>query len=173
MADFLGIKQQRLSWATREGIVKKSETGWYRPEVVTSQWLAYERTRSTKKSVRSEFERQRARLARVKADTAERRLAVLDGSLLGTEEIVQTVKTVCLRIKSKLQAAIPKLTRACFHAPSLKEALSKARGEFDLLIAELSALDDAGTTQFQVVKNADGESAERSTAGGDREKRTS
>jgi hypothetical protein len=62
------------------------------------------------------------RLTRAKAEEVERRLAILDHSLLGTDDIVQTVKAVCLRIKSKLQAAIPRLAKACYHAPSLTEA---------------------------------------------------
>jgi phage terminase Nu1 subunit (DNA packaging protein) len=172
MATFLGIKRERLKWATSEGIVERDDGGQYHPEVATSQWLNYERSQIARRAGESEFERQRARLTRAKAETVERHLAVLDGSLMATNEIVQTVKTVCLRIKSKLHAALPRLTRTCFHAPSLTEALKKSRGEFDLLIAELTALDDAGTKQFEVVKDANGDS-ERSTAAKSQRKRAS
>jgi hypothetical protein len=172
MADFLGIKRERLSWATREKIVEKDEAGWYHPEIVTLQWLTYERGRSAKKEGKSEFERQRARLARAKAEVAERRLAMLDRALLGTDDIVETIKTVCVRIRSKLQAALPRIARGCFHAPSLTEALAKARSEFDLLLNELSALNDVGSTNFEVVKDANGKSAERSTAVRGKRKRT-
>jgi hypothetical protein len=163
MAAFLSIKRVRLSWATREAIVERDADGSYRPEIVTAQWLKYERGRIDKKAGRSEFERQRVRLTRAKAEEVERRLAILDHSLLGTDDIVQGVKTVCLRIKSKLQAALPRLTRACYHAPNLAEALKNSRREFDLLIAELFALEANGeATQFEVVTDASGESAERS-----------
>jgi hypothetical protein len=166
MADFLAIKRERLAWASREGIVGREQDGSYRPETVTGQWLKYERGRHAKKSGRSEFDRQRVRLTKAKAEEVERRLAILDHSLLGTDDIVQTVKAVCLRIKSKLQAAIPRLAKACYHAPSLTEALFKTRGEFDLLISELSALEkDAAPTQFGVVADANGESNERPPAG--------
>jgi hypothetical protein len=161
MADFLGIKRERLSWATREKIVEKDEAGWYHPEIVTAQWLNYERARATKKAGRGEFERQRVRLTKAKAEAAERRLAMLDGTLLGTEAIVESVKTVCLRIKSKLQSALPGLTRSVFHAPNLNEALRRSRAEFDVVIAELSALDNSTrAAEFEVVTNADGEIAE-------------
>jgi hypothetical protein len=170
MADFLAIKRERLSWALRTGIVSRDRDGSYRPEIVTGQWLKYERGRSALKSKRSEFERQRARLTRAKAEAAERRLAVLDRSLINGDDMIETARTISLRIKSKLQAALPRLTRACYHAPSLTEALKNSRSEFDLLIAELSALENGagtGTSQLEVVTNADDADGdtERSTAG--------
>ena len=166
MAAFLSIKAERLAWAGREGIVERDADG-YRPEVVTAQWLKYERQRTAKKKAGNEFERQRARLTRAKAEAAERQLALLDRSLINGDDMIQTVKTVCLRIKSKLQAAIPRLTRACYHAPNFTAALKSSRGEFDLLISELSALENGEATQFEVVRDAGGESAERSTIGKD------
>jgi hypothetical protein len=161
MADFLTIKRVRLQWATREGIVERSKDG-YCPEIVTGQWLSYERGRMDKKAHRNEFERERVRLTRAKAEAAERQLAVLDGSLLGTHDIVQSVKTVCLRIKSKLQAALPRLTRACYHAPSLTEASKNSRVEFDLLISELSGLENGAVpAQFEVVEDENRGSVKR------------
>jgi hypothetical protein len=166
MADFLAIKQERLSWATRNGIIERDADGSYRPEIVTGQWLNYERGRMQKKAGRSEFERQRVRLTRAKAEAAERRLAMLDGALVNGDDMIQTAKTVSLRIKSKLQAALPRIAKACYHAPNVTEALFKARGEFDLLIAELSALENgAAPTQFEVITDADSGSAKGSTAG--------
>jgi len=167
MADFLSMKAVTLGWATRNGIVERDGDGSYRPEIVTGQWLKYERGRAAKKAGRSEFERQRVRLTKMKADVVERRLCQLDGSLVGTDDIVASMKTVCLRIKSKLQAALPRITRACYHAPNLTEALKGSRAEFDVLISELSTLEnDTAPTQFEVV-NADGASAKGSTTGED------
>jgi hypothetical protein len=165
MADFLAIKRERLSWATREGIVERDKDDFYHPEVVTGQWLKFERSRAQKKAGRSEFERQRVRLTKMKADVVERRLCQLDGTLIGTDDIVQTVRTVCLRIKSKLQSAIPRLAKSCYHAPNVTEALKSARAEFDVLIAELSALENnKAPAQLEVVSDANGEITERSEA---------
>jgi hypothetical protein len=160
MAEFLAIKAIRLSWATREKIVERDSDGLYRPEVVTAQWLAYERSpRARVRKRGSEFERARARLTLVKAQSAERRLAVLDHRLLATDDIVESVKMVCLRIKSKLQSAIPRLARSCYHAPSVTEAMFAARREFDAVIAELSALEDGGSrAELELVRDdANGE----------------
>jgi hypothetical protein len=158
MADFLVIKRERLSWATRNGIIERDRDGSYRPEIVTGQWLKYERGSHAKKAGRSEFERQRVRLTRAKAETAERRLALLDGSLMNSADMIESAKAVCLRIKSKLQAALPRIARRCYHAPSVNEALKSARAEFDILIAELSALENgAAPTEFEVVRDEDGE----------------
>jgi hypothetical protein len=167
MAAFLSIKAVTLAWASREKIVTRERDKSYRPEVVVGEWLKYERGRMAKKAGKSEFERQRVRLTKVKAEVVERNLALLDGSLLSTADIVASVKTVCLRIKSKLQSALPRLTRACYHAPNLTEALKSSRAEFDLLISELSALENgAAPMQLEVVTtDDDGESTERSTSG--------
>ena len=153
MADFLAIKRVRLSWATREGIVQRESDGSYDPSIVTPAWLKYERGRMLKKTGRSEFERQRVRLTKAKAEIQERALARLDGALVGTDDIVASVRTVCLRIKTKLQTALPRIARACHHVPTVTEALKSARAEFDVLIAELSALENgAAPTQFEVVR---------------------
>jgi hypothetical protein len=105
---------------------------------------------------------------RAKAEAAERQLALLDRSLVNGDDMIQSVKTVCVRIKSKLQAAIPRIARACYYAPNFTEALKSSRSEFDLVIAELPALKENGeATQFEVVTDADGESAERSPTGKD------
>jgi len=73
MAAFLTIKRVRLQWATREGIIERGADG-YRPEIVVAQWLKYERQRIAKKAGRSEFERQRVRLTRAKAEEVERQI---------------------------------------------------------------------------------------------------
>ena len=152
MAAFLGIKPSRLEWAGKEGIIKRDEQGRYPCETVTAQWLEYERALHAKGRKRSEYERQRARLTRAKAEAAERKLAMLDRALVGTSDIIERAKAVCLRIKSKLQAALPRIARSCYYAPNVTESLFKVRAEFDLLIAELSAL-EAGEhpTEFEVV----------------------
>lgn len=166
MAAFLQIKPERLEWAGREKIIDRDKDGSYRPEIITGQWLKYERGRNITRARRSEFERQRARLTRAKAEIVERNLAVLDGSLVNCDDMIESVKTVCLRIKSKLQAALPRIARACYHAPNLTEALKMLRGEFDLLISELSALENgAGPTQFELVTDDnDATNAERPAA---------
>jgi hypothetical protein len=162
MAQFLAIKRERLQWATREKIVERDDDGLYKPEVVTPMWLKYERGRVAKKVGRSEFEKQRVRLTRAKAELQERRLSMLDGSLMNTDNVVASVKTACLRIKSKLQAALPRIARSCFHAPNVNDALKNVRAEFDLLIAELSAVENnAAPVDFEVVTDAsNGENSE-------------
>jgi hypothetical protein len=174
MAAFLAIKPERLEWAGRECIIDREKDKFYRPEIVTPQWLEYERERLAKKAGTSELEQQRVRLVRAKAEREERRLALMDRSLLSTHDIVESVKMVCLRIKSKLQAALPRLARGCHHALNVPEALRVARTEFDLLIGELGALDGAGTVQqFEVVRDdADGERTAGSTPGRNKKKRT-
>lgn len=164
MAEFLTITPSRLEWASHEGIVKRERDGLYRPEIVTAQWLTYERGRTAKGQRRSEFERQRVRLTRAKAEVAERRLALLDHALVGTGDIVDRVKAVSLRIRNKLLTSLPRIARSCYSAPSVSEAMSAARREFDLLISELSALQESALqAEFEVVSDA--ESAERSPAG--------
>ena len=159
MANFLGIKRVRLKWATlQQGIVERDADGFYRPEVATAQWLRYER-QNTKTSRRSELEQERVRLTRAKADAAERRLAQLDRSLVSTYDIVDLVKTVCLRIRNKLTTATPRLARACYQSPSAREATLAARREVDVLLAELATLDEDTTgRELSVVENANGES---------------
>jgi hypothetical protein len=163
MARFLGIKAIRLSWATTEGIVERDNDGLYHPAVVTPAWLAYvvsPRARNVNRG--NEFERERARLTRAKAAMAELRLAVLDHALVGTDDIIERVKTVSLRIRNKMLMSLPRMARACYSAPNVKEATQAARREFDLLIAELSALQQDGIREeFEVVSDdVDGESAE-------------
>jgi hypothetical protein len=165
MAEFLAIAPSRLEWATTARIVERDAQNLYHPEIVTGQWLAYERSpraRGRKRS--SEFERARARLTAAKAAVAERRLALLDHALVGTGDIIERVKAVSLRIRNKLLTALPRMARSCYSAPSVSEAMSAARREFDSLLGELAALRaDEIQTEFEVV--GDAESAERSPAG--------
>jgi hypothetical protein len=163
MSDFLGIQDVRLAWATRQKIVERDADGSYRPEVVTAQWLAYERSpRARGRKRGSEFERARARLTRAKADAAERKLALLDHSLVGSDDLIERLKVVCLRIRNKLLASLPRIARGCYSAPSVTVSMQTARAEFDLLLVELSALQDEGLqSEFEVVPNdanGDGES---------------
>jgi phage terminase Nu1 subunit (DNA packaging protein) len=173
LAALLRVLPERISQATNRGIIHRADgaTG-YDLDSAVGEWLEYERGLHARGRKKSEFERQRARLTRAKAEAAERKLAVLDQALVGTGDIVERAKAVCLRIKSKLQAALPRIARACYYAPNLTEALFKVRAEFDLLIAELSALeaDHDVHSGFEVVSNdEDGESgnAKRSPTGED------
>jgi hypothetical protein len=166
VAAFLGIKTSRLEWAGKEGIIQRDDDGFYRPELVTGQWLKYERSRNAKGERRSVLERERARLTGAKAEAAERKLAMLDQALVGSGDIIERARAVCLRIKSKLQAALPRLARGAYYAPDLTEALFKVRSEFDLLIAELSALsEDESVSEFEVVTDEGNRSVERSAPG--------
>jgi hypothetical protein len=163
MAAFLGIQPVRLKWATREGIVKRNPNGSYSPETVTGQWLAYERKQTAKREGRGVLERERIRLIRAKATAAEVRLAAMNRSLISADDIVDSVRTVCTRIRTKLQAALPRLARGCYHSSGVDEALRTARTEFDILLAELSALDSSPRRRdFEVVanENENGESSE-------------
>jgi hypothetical protein len=165
MAQFLAIKRERLQWATREKIVERAFDGSYHPEVVTAQWLRYERKRAAQKSGRSELEKQRIRFVKAKADAQERRLALLDHALVNGDDMVASVKTVCLRIRSKLQAALPRIARSCYHSANVTESLKNARGEFDVLLAELSTLESGDVrSNLEIVADANGESPKRSAA---------
>jgi hypothetical protein len=140
MAAFLGIKYVTLEWATHEGIVKRGDDGKYRPETATLEWLTHERARSAKCEHRSEFERERIRLTKAKADREELRLAALNRSLVSPDDVIELTKTVCLRIRNKMTASIPRIARSCYAAPNPKEATLAVRHEFDTLLVELSAL---------------------------------
>ena len=176
LADLLRVLPERISQATNRGIIHRANDSTdYDLDTAVGEWLEYERALHARGKKRSEFERQRSRLTRAKAEAAERKLAMLDRALVGTGDIIERAKSVCLRIKSKLQAALPRIARNCYYAPNLTEALFKVRAEFDLLIAELSAL-EAGETihpEFEVVaSDEDGEKEgakdpDRSTAGED------
>jgi hypothetical protein len=160
MADFLCVKRVRLAWGLTHGIVSHDGNGLYDPVETTRKWLEYERGPRARSRGRtsSDFEKQRARLTRAKAVAAERQAALLDRSLMSTNGITETVKTVCLRIKSKLQAALPRLARSCYHAANVQEALKNARSEFDVVIGELSALEhDGAIPQLEVVQDGDGD----------------
>jgi hypothetical protein len=166
MAAFLGIKYVRLEWATHEGIIKRDDAGKYHPETVTPAWLEYERGRSAKREHRSEFEQERIRLIKAKADREELRLAALNRSLVSTNDTIELVRTVALRIRNKMTACIPRLARACYSAPNPKEAISTARREFDGLLSELAALKpDRRRGQFEVVHDADTNGESRSKVG--------
>jgi hypothetical protein len=63
---------------------------------------------------------------------------------------------VCQRIRNKFQASLPRMARACYSAPSPKEALLAARHEYDVLLAELATLGEEGTPgEFEVVRDDD------------------
>jgi phage terminase Nu1 subunit (DNA packaging protein) len=153
LADLLRIAPDRISQATNRGIIRQmNDSTDYDLDTACGEWLEYER-RQAKKKKGSEFEQQRVRLTRAKAETAERKLAILDRTLVGTGDIIERTKALCLRIKSKLQAALPRIARSCYYAPDLREALFKVRSEFDQLMAELATL-EAGEdvpTQFEIV----------------------
>jgi hypothetical protein len=164
LAAFLGIKRVRVSWATAEKIIERGADGYYHPEVVVPLWLEYERSIRARGGGHREFEQERARLYKVKADAAERKLAMLDRGLVGTADIIELTRTVALRIRNKMAAAIPKISRACYAAPSPKEATLAARREFDVLLGELVALKpDRRRSQFEVVHDENGD--RRSAAG--------
>jgi hypothetical protein len=160
MADFLGINDVRLAWAVRQKIVEPDKNGLYPVDVVTAKWLAYERGPRARSRGRegSEFEKQRARLTRLRAEGEARKLAVLDGSLTNNDDMVQLAKTVCLRIRAKLQTALPRIARGCYHAKDVTEALKVARSEFDVALSELAVLQNfTGASEFGVTTDANGE----------------
>jgi hypothetical protein len=158
MAGFLTITPSRLEWASHQGIVKRERDGSYCPQVVTAMWLKYERGRNAKSARRSELEKARVRLTQAKAARAERQLALLDHALVSPDDIIERVKTVCLRIRNKMLIATPRIARVCYSSPSVNEAVLAARREFDVLLAELSALEEGGSELAVVRDDTNGKS---------------
>jgi hypothetical protein len=159
LAAFLGIDPKRLERATHAGIVMR-EGSLYPLAAATAQWLAYERSQNSRSKRRSALEREKAAFTKARRELAQLRLATLRGEMVNVNETAGALKAVCLRIRSRLQAALPRISRACYYAPSMEEAAKKVRTEFDLLMAELSAIDkDAlmSGTPFEVVRNDNGE----------------
>jgi len=141
MAAFLRVKPSRLEWAGKEGIVRRDPDGFYPCETVTAQWLEYERGQRAKGNRRSQLERERAALTRADLDSS-----------------AGTLRAVCLRIRSKFQAALPRLARGCYYAPGLQESLNKVRTEFDALLSELSSLGENDLVlepSFEVVQDGE------------------
>jgi Phage terminase large subunit (GpA) len=156
MAEFISIDVNRLVWAGRKGIVSRDEDGWYRPEVVTHEWLTYERSRSTKSERKSTLERERTRLTRAKAEISELRLGVQRKQLMEVGASTEILRAACVRLRSKFSASSQRIARGAFHANSLNDALSNVRAEYDLLLSELSNLETAEVSSgltLSVVKD--------------------
>ena len=92
------------------------------------------------------LERERAALTRAKRELAELRLAALRQKLVDLDESAGTLRAVCLRIRSKFQAALTKVARGGYYATSMQDSVEKIRAEFDVVLSELSSLseDDLG-----------------------------
>jgi phage terminase Nu1 subunit (DNA packaging protein) len=163
LADLLRVAPERISQATNRGIVHRVEGSTdYDLDTAVGEWLEYERSQHAKTGKKSDFERERTRLTRAKAEAAELRLSVMRQKLVDLESNAGTLRAVCLRIRNKLQAALPRLARASYYAPNLQESLTKVRTEFDVLLAELSSLSGDELmleSLFEVVR--DGEGSER------------
>ena len=158
MAAFLRVKPSRLEWAGKEGIVRRDPDGFYPCETVTAQWLEYERGQRAKGNRRSQLERERAALTRAKRELMELRLAAMREKLVDLDSSAGTLRAVCLRIRSKFQAALPRLARGCYYAPGLQESLNKVRTEFDALLSELSSLGENDLVlepSFEVVQDGE------------------
>jgi hypothetical protein len=165
MAAFLGIEVSRLERATHTGTVERRADKLYDPVPVTAQWLAFERARGSSGKRRSTLEREKAALTKARRELAELRLSTLRGVMVNVNDMAGALKAVCLRIRSRLQAVLPRIARGCYYAPSMDEAARKVRSEFDVLMSELSAIDKDGLmsgTTFEVVGNDGDEGSESS-----------
>lgn len=151
MAAFLDIDPKRLERATHLGIVSRLEDGSYSAAIATRQWLVYERSRNQTAKRRSELERQKVRLARVKAELAERNLAILDAGWVTTDSVVSSFHAVCTRIKAKFGASLARLAHGAYYAKSLDEALGRVRKVYEELLSELAALKAGPIEELQVV----------------------
>ena len=125
MAAFLGIDQSRLERATHVGTVERRADKLYDPVPVTAQWLAFERARASSGKRRSQLEREKAALTRARRELVQLRLGVLRGEMVNVNETAGALKASCLRIRSRLQAALPRIARGCYYAQSLDEASKK------------------------------------------------
>jgi hypothetical protein len=166
MAAFLGIDQSRLERATHVGTVERRADKLYDPVPVTAQWLAFERARASSGKRRSQLEQEKAALTRARRELVQLRLSILRGEMVNVDETAGALKASCLRIRSRLQAALPRIARGCYYAPNVDEASRKVRSEFDLLMAELTALDKEALmseTPFEVVRDDNGEAGTSSS----------
>jgi hypothetical protein len=120
--------------------------------------LEYERAQHAKGKRRSLLERERATLTRVKRELGELRLAALRQKLVDLDERAAALRAVCLRIRSKFQAALPRVARRCYYAANLQKSVDKVRAEFDVVLSELSSLSEEDLMlegSFQVVQDDD------------------
>ena len=157
LALHLRVDAKRMDWAQQEGIIHRIDgTMEYDLHSAVGEWLEYERRKRETSKRRSELEREKAALTKARRELVQLRLSTLRGEMVNVNDTAGALKAVCLRIRSKLQAALPRISRGCYYAPNSEEAAKKVRTEFDLLMAELSALDKQALmsqTAFEVVPN--------------------
>jgi hypothetical protein len=167
LANHLRIDAPRLAWTTDQGIVHPIEgTKDYDLNSAVGEWLEYERRKRETSKRRSALEREKAALTKARRELVQLRLSTLRGDMVNVNETAGALKASRLRIRSRLQAALPRIARGCYYAQSLDEASRKVRSEFDLLMAELSGLDKEvlmSETPFEVVRNDNGEVGTSST----------
>jgi Trp operon repressor len=151
LAEHLGVDVMRIERATRTGVITRGPDKLYPSAVAVREWLTYERSRNLTAKRRSELERQKARLARVKAELAERKLAVLDVGWVKTDDVVSSFHAVCVRLRAKFQASLSRITHGAYYAKSLEEATNRVRKVYEELLAELAALKAGPLEELQIV----------------------
>jgi phage terminase Nu1 subunit (DNA packaging protein) len=159
LADLLRVLPERISQATNRGVIHRVNGSTdYDLDSAVGEWLEYERAQHAKGKRRSLLERERAALTRIKRELGELRLAAMRQKLVDLDESAGALRAVCLRIRSKFQAALPRVARGCYYAASLQESVDKVRAEFDVVLSELSALSEDDLMlerSFQVVQDGD------------------
>jgi phage terminase Nu1 subunit (DNA packaging protein) len=163
LADLLRVAPERISQATNRGILHRPEgSSDYDLDEAVGEWLTYERKQHTKGERKSTLERERTRLTRAKAEISELRLALQRKELMEVGASTGILRAACVRLRSKFSASLQRIARGAYHANSLNDALSNVRGEYDVLLSELSNLETGevnSNSLFAVVKD-DGSSQE-------------
>ena len=140
----LGIGESEIKTLTRRGIIRKGigSDGFYDVAETAREIISMLREPEARKRS-ADYQSEKARLARVKRQSAEYDLAIREGTLHRTEDLELAISTILVRFKSRIRSIPARVSPQVAKMTSQEEIFDLLKQVTDEALQELSDIDAA------------------------------
>jgi phage terminase Nu1 subunit (DNA packaging protein) len=141
VAKLLDLTERRVNQLAKEGVLPKTARGRYELVPVVRAYIAYLRQKAVNSDVsRDDWQTQRTRLTKLKADMAEMEKLQMQDRLIPADDVSDAWEAMVSNMKAKMLSLPSKVATAVFVAEDAGESKRIIKEQINEALAELAAI---------------------------------
>lgn len=154
IAKLLDLTPRRVQQLASDGYIPRASRGKYKLVPAVQGYIRYLRACANSEATSADYERERARLTKMKADAAELENARLAGKLVDVDAVIDGVQQANARVRNQLLSLPQRLAPEAAPETNVNAVQEIAQGIVSDILAELS--DPNGVCREAEKRNVDG-----------------
>lgn len=166
LAEMLDLTPQRINQLVIENIIPKTEHGRYELVACVKAYIQFIRKRPSSNNVNADdYNAQRTRLTKAKADMAEMEKEQMANNLIPVTDVTDAWETMAMNMRTKLLAIPTRTATSVFAADNVIDAKRILKENINEALKELSSVEIRTNNPIRAADVGDDSDADAKTIG--------